>query len=311
MLAWRVHRLSSAGITRRLTQLERKLPNRIESRSRTGQVVTAHRNILVHMSQSAAADSAPIEAAKAAHVQVPGDRSGEAGPTDAAEWLADTRLLQCGHPGIQVLALRLTQRHREATEKALACFQHVRSLPFMFAPGDGSVRASEVVCRGHGDGRSKSTLLTALLRSIGIPARIRVVALPPAFLHGMLDTGGQHFNHVFTEVLLADRWLGVDTYIIDVKLALMVHTRLMREGRHVGYGFNIRGEAGWNGRTSAFGQFCADDPFSAPSRDWGVFHDVAAFCRAHPCASQKLSTATAVLANRRIRALRGAGPAAA
>jgi hypothetical protein len=49
---------------------------------------------------------------------------------DPRRWLFNTALLQFDHPKIRLLAKRLTQLKGGHREKALACFAHVRSLPF-------------------------------------------------------------------------------------------------------------------------------------------------------------------------------------
>lgn len=236
---------------------------------------------------------------------------------EGARWLANTPLLEHDHPRIRIQAARLTQLKSSPREKAVACYQFVRNLPFAIAADGTSKTAPQVMREGEGDCHTKSTLLTAMLRSLDIPARVRVVTLRPAFLYGLLDTEGHSVEHAFTEVLLEGEWLGVDSYVIDVKLGLAARARLLAEGRHAGYGVHARGRIDWDGRSSSFGQFSAADEESAPTYDWGAFDDVQQFhaavaMRGKPgWATRAKWSIGAALANSRVRHLRAAQQAPA
>jgi hypothetical protein len=229
---------------------------------------------------------------------------------DGAAWLGDTPVLQWEHPRIRILAKRLTQLEGGPVQKARACFAFVWSLPFAFDATSMHTTAPEVLQRGYGDCRTKSTLFVAMLRSLGIPARVRFVSLPPHFLRGLLNTAGATFDHAFAEVFMDDLWLGVDTYSLDIKLALAARSLLGRENRRVGYGVHLDGQVGWDGKSSAFGQFNASDKASAPSRDWGPFNDPSEFARIYRTGTKRGWSAWPrrsiglLLANRRVAELR-------
>ena len=220
-----------------------------------------------------------------------------------SRWLRNTDLLQHDHPKVRLLALKLTQLKPGAREKAMACHQFVRQMPFGHA-GDAATTSSLAVLEaGMGDCFTKSTLFIALLRSIGIAARARVVAMPPGYLRSVNDTAANTIEHVFTEVLLEGRWLGVDSYVVDPDLGLAARVRLINEKRQCGYGVHLKGQVGWDGKSSSFGQFSMDDPAGLPVLDLGAFDDVKQFA-ASGAAPKRQSLIAATLVNRRIRKIR-------
>jgi hypothetical protein len=232
------------------------------------------------------------------------------GPNAPEHWLGDTPQLQLKHPRVRFLAKRLTQRHGDAYQKALACFEWVRALPFQFVPGGSALSAPEAIQLCEGDGRTKTIVLVALLRSAGLPSRIRVLSLPPYFLHGLLQTDGKLFKHFITEVNIDDHWLAVDTYIYDASLTLAVRSRLEFEQRHMGYGLHLAGDAGWPVRRSAFAHFKASDPHSEPRRQWGTYDDLQTFNvhhgrnPLHQWPRDGLARISVILANKRIASMR-------
>ncbi len=120
---------------------------------------------------------------------------------------------------------------------------------------------------------SKSTLFTALLRSIGIPARVVFVDISTDVLHGILGGGQRFVAHSYVEVLLpldssrgdnADspslrgyRWVAVDSFVVDKCVHDVAQARLAREGRVQGYGVHRAGTSEWDGHSDAMSQFVA------------------------------------------------------
>jgi transglutaminase-like putative cysteine protease len=228
-----------------------------------------------------------------------------------ARWLHDTPLLQYEHPKIRLLAQRLTQLKRTPAERAVACFEHIRALPFGCIADSTSTSALSVLSAGMGDCHTKSTLLVALLRSLGIPSRLRFVTLKPDFLRGIIDVGGEPIEHAFTELLLEDQWVALDSYVVDPRLAVAAKTRLREEGEPLGYGMHVAGAITWNGQGNSFAQFTPADPDSMPLHEWGAFDDPYQFYSNVPSVRQRLSLSSrfkwlvgAKLVNRRVREIR-------
>lgn len=226
-------------------------------------------------------------------------------------WLSNTPLLQYDHPKIRLLAKKLTALKATPREQAVACFGWVRSLPFGCIADSTGTSALTVLRAGKGDCHSKSTLLLALLRPLGIPSRMRFVTLKPDFLFGIIDTGGQPIEHAYTEVLLDGHWQAMDSYVVDVRLAMAAKTRLKLEGRSLGYGMHKDGAISWDGKTNSFGQFSLHDPDSMPLHDWGAFDDPYQFYSSVPYVRDRLNWSSrfkwmvgASVVNRRVNALR-------
>lgn len=230
---------------------------------------------------------------------------------DGKRWLRNTPLLDIHHPRIRLLAVRLTQLQYGARDKARACFEHIRSLPFGCIGSGTGVAALAVLQHGRGDCHTKSTLLVAMLRSLEIPSRLRFVSLRPDFLRGIIDLGSQPIEHCCVEVLLDGQWQAIDSHVMDLELAAVARRRLKEEGRTLGYGMHVRGSVDWDGRQSAFTPFVTDDRDSLPLKDWGVFDDPYQFYCSEPGVREKLDWSSrmkwmlgARMVNQRVGALR-------
>jgi transglutaminase-like putative cysteine protease len=230
---------------------------------------------------------------------------------EAERWLVNTPLLQFDHPKIRLLAVRLTALQPTARLKALAVVRYISALPFGAIADSTGTSAMAVLKAGMGDCHTKSTLLVALLRAIDIPARIRFVSLRPDFLRGIIDTGETPIEHGCAEVMLAGKWLGLDSYVVDTTLAVAAKSRLRQEGRKLGYGMHVDGSTSWNGSTPSFGQFSATDTHSLPLRDWGVFDDPYQFYSSTPFVKSRLNWSSRVkwlvgarVVNRKVKELR-------
>lgn len=231
-------------------------------------------------------------------------------------WLANTPLLQYDHPRIRLLAKKLTSLKASQREQALACYLHVRGMPFGCIADSTGTSAIGVLRAGKGDCHTKSTLLLALLRALAIPSRMRFVTMKPDFLHGIADLGTHPIEHAYLEVLLDGQWLALDSYVVDTPLAMAAKTRLKLEGRKLGYGMHRDGAIMWDGRSNSFGQFTEHDPDSMPLHDWGAFDDPYQFYSSVAYVRQRLSLAGrlkwivgAGVVNRRVSALRDKPPA--
>ncbi|MES2976147.1 MAG: transglutaminase-like domain-containing protein [Pseudomonadota bacterium] len=231
---------------------------------------------------------------------------------DPARWLGNTPLLQFDHPKIRVLAMRLTQLQPTARQKALACVNYVSSLPFGAIADSTGTSALAVLKHGRGDCHTKSTLLVALLRASGIASRMRFISLPPHFLRGIIDHGDSPVEHACTEVYLEGRWLSLDSYVVDTKLAVAAKQRLRREGSRLGYGMHVDGSTSWNGSSHSFAQFSKYDADSKPLRDWGAYDDPYQFYSSVPFVKSRLNWSSRVkwivgasLVNRKVKELRG------
>jgi transglutaminase-like putative cysteine protease len=116
------------------------------------------------------------------------------------------------------------------------------------------VSASEVLASGIGFCNTKSTLLIALLRAIGIPARVHCVTINRRILRGLIRPPAEFVDHSYTEVLLENRWLGIDSYIVDAPLHRAAVARCRAENLEIGYGVRTGRQLGWSHRRFAHRQ---------------------------------------------------------
>ena len=237
---------------------------------------------------------------------------------DAAEpidCMGSTRLLDLDDSRLRLRAKSLTQLAVTDVQKAMRVHDFVKSLPFGCVAGFDHVSAAAVLKLGRGDCHTKGTLFVALLRSAGVPARLRFVSLPAAFLWGIFDLGNSVITHAVAEVHLQGRWVQTDTYVTDSLLEAHAAMWLTQQERILGYGIHLQASRYWDGLRDAHGQYHVADAASLPVYDWGVSHDPEHFYanKAHPELQMSWLTrvkwmVAAGVINRRTRQLRSTPP---
>lgn len=199
--------------------------------------------------------------------------------TTRARYLAPSRLVDTDHPAIFATVRRVTANTRNDVERALKLHDFVRDqILFGWAPQFDAQTASEVLACGIGFCNTKSTLLTALLRAAAIPARIHCASINRKVLDGLIRPPSKFVDHSFVELWLNNRWIGIDSYIVDSELHRAALAQCLAERRILGYGIHTGGSLLWDGQTNCFAQFVNDG--SAPdfsNADLGSFDDLDAF----------------------------------
>ena len=237
---------------------------------------------------------------------------------DPQDWVQATRLLDLDDPKLRIQVMRITQLASTETQKAVCVHDFVKSLPFGCVAGFDHVPAAAVLKAGRGDCHTKGTLFVAMLRSVGVPARLRFVSLSSAFLKGIIDMSQGTITHAVAEVHLDGRWVQTDTYVTDTLLETRALQLLEPLDSLVGYGIHVRGHHFWDGRHAAHAQYHESDPVSLPIHDWGVAHDPEHFYSNKDHAELALGWLTrakwmlaAALVNRRVEQVRTqSGPTA-
>jgi len=232
---------------------------------------------------------------------------------DSAQFLAPTRLVDADHPAVVSAAARLTAGARDDTEQAVRLHDFVRDeVLFGWAPTFDEQKASEMLQSRIGFCNTKSTLFAALLRARGIAARLHFATINRRILHGLIRAPYEFVDHSYTEVLLGQRWIAVDSYTVDEPLHRAAMARCRAEGRRIGYGVHTGGTTQWDGRSNAFSQFVADGSVADLSdEDFGTFADLDAFRatgrgRNRPHFVARLALRWLIRgANRRVERLRG------
>jgi len=136
------------------------------------------------------------------------------------------------------------------------------------------IPASEVLRDGYGQCNTKSTLLIALLRAVGIPCRIHGFLIDKKMQKGALTgitylLAPSKIVHAWTEVQLHDDWIVLEGVIIDDSYLKQVKNRLcsFNEG-YIGYGISVKDKDNinlcWTGESVYVQSFSITD-------DLGIF----------------------------------------
>jgi len=195
---------------------------------------------------------------------------------DPAHWLGSSPLLDLEDPRLRLRTRALTQLCKSEREKALAVYAFVKRIPFA-KPFKMRLRtAREVIDARRGDASDKATVLVALNRLAGIPARVRYLLLRAELLQG-LRPGARQAACPVVETWLGERWVQNDTYIFDAGYVAAARARLKDRGWERGYGIHVQGQALWDGARDASvgGLGGEDDPMVLA--DLGVYGDPLAF----------------------------------
>jgi transglutaminase-like putative cysteine protease len=190
--------------------------------------------------------------------------------------MGPTTLLDLEDPRLRLRAQALTQLCKSEREKALACYAFVKRLPYTKPLKLHLRSARQVLDAGRGDSPDKATLLVALLRLAGIPARLHYVELRGEVGRGL--TGGMSSSsRPVVEAWLQGRWVATDTYIFDAAYMAGARQRLRDLDWERGFGIHRDGHAIWNGVDDAWvgGQPLALDPMVLA--DLGHWHDPRAY----------------------------------
>src|SRR5438105_2046923 len=186
-------------------------------------------------------------------------------------WLCEREGLGLDCAAVRIKAMQLTQLRHHDGPKAAACHDFVRAIPFELSNRRAHA-APHVLSAGSGTALEKGNLLVALLRCSAIPSRLRMYALAGDHLRGLVSWHCVVL-HPVVEAFIAQRWVGTDTFHLDVPLALAARRRLLRERQRCGWGVNLGGAAAWDGTGDAFAIFDWRQPAAHAAFDWGVFHD--------------------------------------
>ena len=181
---------------------------------------------------------------------VPSRRQNENVSDRPQDWLGTTPLLDLDDPKLRLKTRSLVQLCRTDRDKALAIYRFVKRLPYTKRIKLHYPTAREVLDGRGGDGDDKVTLLIALMRSAGIPARVRYMEMRGEMLRG-LTPGTTPAARPLAEFWLG-RWVRTDTYIFDAEYVAAARERLQANGWECGWGIHIDAQQLWDGKNDAF-----------------------------------------------------------
>jgi len=191
---------------------------------------------------------------------------------EPGRWLGSTELLDLEDTRLRLRARALTQLCQTEREKALAIYGFVKRIPYARPLKLRLRTARQVIDARRGDAADKATLLIALMRSAGIPARLRYVELRGEVLRG-LTSNVSSAGRAVAEIWLNDGWMRTDTYIFDAVYMAAARRRLKQHGWDQGYGIHRDGDAIWGAAGEAFLSGVAPEQDPMVMSDLGVYSD--------------------------------------
>jgi transglutaminase-like putative cysteine protease len=144
---------------------------------------------------------------------------------EIAKYLRASVLCDCDNPIVKATAEKIIEATETSKEAAIKIFYYVRDkIPLAFL--DPWKTASETLRLGKGSCLTKATLQVALLRSVGIPARFRIMEFKgnnPDEWEGILPKFAvskmpERWYHYFGEVYVEDKWVMADATFDKVLL---------------------------------------------------------------------------------------------
>lgn len=229
---------------------------------------------------------------------------------DPRLWLGPSRLVDLEDPKLRLRVHALVQLCKNDREKAVAVYAFVKRMPVVRRLKFRVRTARAVLDAGCGDASEKATLLVAMLRIAGIPARLRYVTLKGEILRG-LRAGVREADRALVEAWVGDGWQQTDTYIYDAATMAAARQRLKDRGWTWGYGIHVEGRMLWDAQASSWMGGRPEPGHPMLVRDLGVFQDHVQFrssvrVRRRPLWRMQWNIA-APLMNRALRGLRDEG----
>jgi transglutaminase-like putative cysteine protease len=130
------------------------------------------------------------------------------------DYLAATRLCDCDDAWLRKKAEEIIDGASTPEEKALKIFSDVRD-HIAFSLAYSQSKASQILKRGYGECGNKSNSQMALLRAVGIPARLHWVQAKTEVLHHLIgDFIYEHMppvaSHFWSECYLNGKWVSCE-----------------------------------------------------------------------------------------------------
>ena len=137
--------------------------------------------------------------------------------SDVGEYLITTPMCDYDHPLVQETARKVVADGQTEQEKAILIFNFVRD-SIRFSVAFSKSKASQILKQGYGECITKTNVQVALLRAIGIPARMRWVMAQTKVLTGlvapfMLRSMKPDASHFWTECCLGGRWISCEALL--------------------------------------------------------------------------------------------------
>ena len=207
------------------------------------------------------------------------------------EFLKETEYLDFNNTKIRSTVNDLIKNAIDNKEKAILVHDFIRDkILFGFNKKFYNMKASEVLEAKKGFCNNKTALFASMLRAAGIPARIVFVDISKHILDNIVDPRTEYVDHSYTEVFLDNKWIKVDSYIVDTQLFNNSMKKLLKENKTLGYGIHKDATDKWDGEHDAFSQYVLADSKNISTKEYGVFDDVKEFYQKAPNTWNKANT---------------------
>lgn len=160
-----------------------------------------------------------------------------AGERTVERYLKETELLDFSHPDIERLFASKEWDELPRDERIRQIYEFVRDVILFGYNEEEAIPASQVLAEGMGQCNTKGILLMALLRRGGFPCRFHAFTVQREIQRGTMLENLYHrlppeIQHSWVEVLLHDKWVPIEGFIVDSELLTRVQKRFSSHSGH-------------------------------------------------------------------------------
>ncbi|MFZ5969904.1 MAG: transglutaminase-like domain-containing protein [Bacillota bacterium] len=190
------------------------------------------------------------------------------------KYLKETRLLDYSHSEIKALVSERKWASKDKYEQIRQIYDFVKNEIVFGYNAKDDFKASDVLQQGYGQCNTKSTLLMALLRSVGIPTRTHGFMIDKTMQKGAIVgltylLAPHKIIHAWVEVLYDGNWIALEGIIPDEKYYNAIKNKLnYKDDGYYGYAIAVK-----NNCSESF-CFTGTDTYSqslAITDDLGIF----------------------------------------
>ena len=198
--------------------------------------------------------------------------------------LQETPLLDYSTDAIQTLITDREWMSMTPSKRAEAVYEFVRTEIAFGYNSDDTLSASKVLQEGYGQCNTKTTLLMALLRAVGLPCRFHGFTIHKSLQRGIVPEviyplAPTNILHSWVEVSLEGKWVTLEGFILDDRVLAALQSAFPERENICAYGAGTDNlhdpDVRWSGQdtyiqktgiNSDLGVFASPDAFYAKYR---------------------------------------------
>lgn len=156
-------------------------------------------------------------------------------------YLQTTKMLDFQSPSIQQLIIHRDWEKLTASERIGAAYDFVQNEILFGYNANDTLPASKVLSDGYGQCNTKTTLLMALLRALGMPCRFHGFTIDKSLQRGVVPEliypiTPQNILHSWVEVEFEGRWINLEGFILDKEILNSLQTAFPGRNSLCAYG---------------------------------------------------------------------------